>query len=64
MTDPSSEQISKVLDEGFDAYRAGISRRGNPYRMATDELLCIAWIRGYNWARTERALEMGREQSG
>ena len=63
MTGPSSEQVLKVQHEGADAYRAGTSPRQNPYRMATNEPLCTAWIRGFNWARTERAREIEREQA-
>lgn len=60
MTDPSSKQIIATQDQGVMAYQSGASGRDNPYRMATDELQCIAWIRGYNMARTERAREIER----
>jgi hypothetical protein len=58
VTDPSSKQIIDTQDAGAQAYVSGASGRDNPYRMASDELLCVAWIRGFNMARTERAREI------
>lgn len=58
MTDPTSEMISEALDLGHKSYQDGASRRENPYGMSSDEYLCLAWIRGYNMARTERAISM------
>lgn len=55
MTDPTSEMISAALDLGHKAYQDGASRTANPYGMSSDEYLCLAWIRGYNMARTEKA---------
>jgi hypothetical protein len=46
---------------GRRAYQLGVSGRDNPYRMSTGEALCIAWIRGFNMARTERAREIERQ---
>ena len=60
MTVPNSDRILATQAEGADAYRAGKSGRDNPYRMSTAEARCIAWIRGYNMARTERAREIER----
>lgn len=60
MTDPSSKQIIDTQDAGAQAYVSGASGRDNPYRMSTDELLCVAWIRGFNMARTERARDIER----
>ncbi|UDL16765.1 hypothetical protein SEA_ATUIN_72 [Arthrobacter phage Atuin] len=48
--------ISEAMDLGHKAYRDGASRMENPYGMSSDEYLCLAWIRGYNMARTEKAL--------
>jgi hypothetical protein len=58
VTDPHSNEIIGAQTLGQQAYSAGMSGRDNPYRMSTDELLCIAWIRGFNAARTERAREI------
>jgi hypothetical protein len=58
VTDPHSKQIIATQELGATAYRSGASGRDSPYRMRTDELLCIAWIRGFNAARTERAREI------
>lgn len=63
MTGPSSDEILQVQHAGADAYRRGTSPTKNPYRMATNEPLCTAWIRGFTWARTERAREIEREQA-
>jgi len=60
VTDPNSKQIIATQDLGVEAYRSGASGRDNPYRMSADELLCTAWIRGFNMARTERAREIVR----
>lgn len=56
MTDPTSDMIIEAQELGHKAYREGVSGRGNPYRMSTDETLCTAWIRGFNMARTDRAI--------
>jgi hypothetical protein len=56
--DPHSKQIIATQELGATAYRSGASGRDNPYRMHTDELLCVAWIRGFNMARTDRAREI------
>lgn len=58
MTDPHSNQIIGAQTLGQQAYMAGVSGRDNPYRMADAELLCVAWIRGFNAARTDRAREI------
>jgi hypothetical protein len=55
VSDPTSEMISEAMDLGHKAYQDGVSRTGNPYGIASDEYLCLAWIRGYNMARTEKA---------
>jgi hypothetical protein len=62
VTVPNSD-ILAAQQAGIDAYQSGTSGRENPYRMSTDGPLCIAWIRGYNAARTERAREIEREQA-
>ena len=62
MTVPSSE-ILQAQQQGIDAYQSGVSGRENPYRMSTNGPLCIAWIRGFNAARRERAREIEREQA-
>jgi hypothetical protein len=51
--------ISAALDLGHQAYKAGVSRMENPYGISSDEYLCLAWIRGYNMARTEKAMNVG-----
>jgi hypothetical protein len=51
--------ISEAMDLGHKAYQDGASRRANPYGMSSDEYLCLAWIRGYNMARTEKAIGVG-----
>jgi hypothetical protein len=58
VTVPNSETILATQDLGQRAYQLGASCRDNPYRISTDEALCIAWIRGFNMARTERAREI------
>lgn len=58
MTDPNSETILAAQTLGQKSYQAGVSGKDNPYRMSTDESLCIAWIRGFNMARTWRAREI------
>lgn len=67
MTVPSSEisdsAILTAQQAGIDAYQRGTSGRDNPYRMSTNEPLCMAWIRGFNAARTERAREIERERT-
>ena len=67
MTVPSSEisdsEILAAQQEGIDAYQRGTSGRDNPYRMSTNEPLCVAWIRGFAAARRERAREIEREQA-
>ena len=63
MTVPSSDQILATQALGRDAYQVGRSGRDNPYRISTDEALCMAWIRGFNMARTERAREIERENA-
>lgn len=55
MTDQPSK-ITETEKLGYRAYQEGVSRRGNPYKISEDEDLCMAWIRGYNIARTERAI--------
>jgi len=60
VTVPNSKTILATQDLGQQAYQAGASGRDNPYRMSTDKALCIAWIRGFNMARTERAREIER----
>ena len=60
MTDPHSRQIIATQVAGAQAYQSGASGRDNPYLMRKDELLCLAWIRGFNMARTERAREIER----
>ena len=62
VTVPSSE-ILAAQRSGMDAYQSGRSGRDNPYRMRANEALCMAWIRGFNAARTERAREIEREQA-
>lgn len=59
MTDPTSEMISEALELGRKAYQDGASRRANPYGMSSDEYLCLAWIRGYNMARTDKSIKVG-----
>ncbi len=63
VTVPSSDQILTTQSLGRDAYQVGRSGRDNPYRMSTDEVLCTAWIAGFNMARTERAREIERARS-
>ena len=63
MTVPSSDEILQTQQRGYDAYLRGTSPTKNPYRMAANAQLCMAWIRGFNWARTERAREIEREQA-
>lgn len=63
MTAPSSDEILQTQQRGYDAYLRGTSGTANPYRMAANEALCMAWIRGFNWARTERAREIERERA-
>jgi hypothetical protein len=63
VTVPSSDEILQVQQEGIDAYQRGTSPTKNPYRMSTDEPLCMAWIRGFNAARTERAREIERNRT-
>lgn len=55
---PSDDVILATQQLGAKSYQAGVSRRDNPYHLATDEALCMAWIRGYNMARTWRAREI------
>lgn len=59
MTDQLSDEVILATQTlGQKSYQAGISGRDNPYRMSIDEALCLAWIRGFNMARTWRAREI------
>jgi ribosome modulation factor len=60
VTDPNSDIILATQMLGAKSYQAGVSGRDNPYQMSANEDLCIAWIRGFNMARTERAREIER----
>lgn len=63
MTDQLSEAVILAAQQlGAKSYQAGVSRRDNPYHLATDPALCTAWIRGYAMARTWRAREIALAQ--
>lgn len=63
MTGPISDDVILAAQQlGAKSYQAEVSGRDNPYRMKTDPDLCLAWIRGFNMARTWRAREIALAQ--
>lgn len=49
------EQILAYQREGYEAYLTGVSPRNIPYKYGDPGN--EPWIRGYNQARTDRAIE-------
>lgn len=48
------ERTDRAWNAGWTAHFAGKLPTDNPHKLATAEREALAWVRGYNRARTER----------